>query len=168
MREMNDKAAKSEEVASSKNSLAQLGAKTELLKAFFSSVTSDKELRAFEGAGGKVNQLQTELNQWVANGQIPADFMNRVQDVARSTRKYSDQKMRERGKLTRKRIEMDPRLRRALSKEELTDWANLGESVWLEGGEMPEDAPVEQRSAPKGKPAPAGAASADSEVEDLL
>lgn len=156
--EVYDNSLKSLEMASSKNPIAQLGAKTGMLKAFFSSVTSDKELAAFEGAGGKVNQLETELNKYIASGQLPEDFLRRLQDVSRLTAKKTQELMRERGLHARKRIELDPYLNEQLDPKTLKSWGDQAESVWLQGGEQVKS----------GGAAPKPNAPTDDDVADLL
>ena len=160
LNQLRDSAQKSVALSSSKNPLAQLGAMTGTLKAFFSSVTSDKELAAFQGAGGKVNQLETEYNKWMAGGKLPDDFMRRLKDVAQLTDKYAETTMRERGKHARKNIEDDPYLRGSLTPEELKNWGDLSESIWLGGGERAGGAKPKQSNG--------GGDATDDDVVDLF
>lgn len=146
MEQADQQAAKLEELAKSDNAIADRMMVGAQLKATFSSVTSDKELKFMQEAGGVINRIETALSNWFGGGELPANYKAMMAEASEAV-KAATQKQRQRA--------YDTAVRQLGRRRDLTgavpDWRayladrwNVTPSGGSDGGAVPPTLTLEQ------------------------
>ncbi len=172
-------------LATSTNSLAERMALTQNLKAMFSSVTSDREMGFAMAAGGKLTDIERQINEWTEEGRLPADYLQRMNEASRLLEQASREVIQGRAKVVVDSLRADPDLMEALGPEKMDQYASIaysritGDSAaksWKgRGGGGPSSVSTREGSSSKGldpftgePPVPAGPAKPGSDLPSFM